>query len=628
MLYVILLFSVAGIAAMLTAVAWRHHSAPGAPAFALLMLTVVIWSFAYALELSSADLPTKLLWTRVEYLGIVVLPAAWFAFACQYTGHETWLTRRIIALLAIEPLVILLLIWTNQYHSLFWGTVSLAPGDPVFAWRSTRGIAYWVHAAYTYVVLLIGTILLIRAFIRSKGLYRGQAAGILLGALVPWVSNGIFLAGVSPLPQLELTPFAFLVTGVMIAWALFRFRLLTIVPIARDRIIEEISDGVLVLDESNHIVDINPTACQLIGRPAHEILGQPAASILARWPEVITRYRDTMATREELIIANGELFRCFDLHISPLHDRAGRFIGRVIMLHDITERKQVETTLSQAKEAAEAANRVKSAFLANMSHEFRTPLTAILGLSEMLQEGMYGSLTAEQEDVTNSIVHSGHHLLALISDILDLAKIEAGKMDLCLEEADIHILVDSIVVALRSLIERQGNTLTVQCPTALGRMHTDATRLRQVLLNLLHNANKFTEHGQIRFSVSTEIVSSNGVTQPAQFIIFEIADTGIGMTPEQQQELFQPFTQADSSTTRKYGGTGLGLALSRSFCRMLGGDIQVESALGHGATFTVRLPLVRAEENGGRERPGVAEIVLDEPDRTLNDEQEHSGFSV
>jgi signal transduction histidine kinase len=216
----------------------------------------------------------------------------------------------------------------------------------------------------------------------------------------------------------------------------------------------------------------------------------------------------------------------------------------------------------------------------------------------MLQEGMYGSLTAEQEDVTNGIVHSGHHLLALISDILDLAKIEAGKMDLCLEEADIHILVDSIVVALRSLIERRGNMLTVQCPPAMGRMHTDATRLRQVLFNLLHNANKFTEHGQIRFSVSTEVVSSNGVTQPAQFIIFEIADTGIGMTPEQQQELFQPFTQADSSTTRKYGGTGLGLALSRSLCRMLGGDIQVESALGHGATFTVRLPLVRVEENG------------------------------
>jgi PAS domain S-box-containing protein len=594
--YIVLLGIAATIAGILTAVAWRHRSAPGAPAFALLMLVVVVWSFAYALELSSADLPTKLLWTRMEYLGIVVLPAAWLAFACQYTGHERWLTHRTIALLAIEPLVMLLLIWTNQYHSLFWRTIALAPGDPVFAWRSTRGVAYWVHAAYTYAMLLIGTILLFRAFLRSSGLYRGQAAGILLAALIPWVSNGIYLAGASPLPQLELTPFAFLVTGVLMAWALFRFRLLTIVPVARDRVIEEIRDGVLVLDEQNHIVDINPAACRLIGRSAGEMIGQPAARIFARWPEVIARYRDTMAAREELVIAEGEILRCFDLHISPLRNRDGRLMGRVVVLYDITERKQAETALSQAKEVAEAANRVKSAFLANMSHEFRTPLTAILGLSEMLQEGMYGPLSAEQEGAMQSIVGSGHHLLTLINDILDLAKIEAGKMDLSLEEVDINTQIDTTVLALRSLIERQGNTITVQRPAGLERMRTDATRLRQVLFNLLHNANKFTEHGRIRLTVTTESVDGNAAKQPAQFIIFQVTDTGIGMTPEQQQKLFQPFTQADSSTTRIYGGSGLGLALSRSFCRMLGGDLQVESAVGHGSTFTVRLPLNAVEE--------------------------------
>src|SRR5262245_29095621 len=220
--YIFTLVIVAAVASILTSIAWRHRGTSGAPAFALLMLTVVVWSFFYALELSSATLPAKLFWTRVEYLGIVVLPAAWFAFACHYTGHESWMDRRVTALLAIEPLLILLLIWTNEYHGLFWRTVAVAPGDPLFAWRSTRGIAYWIHAGYTYVVLLSGTILLIGAFIRSPEVYRGQAAGLLLAAFVPWVSNGLYLAGLNPLAPLELTPFAFLVTGLVLAWAVLR----------------------------------------------------------------------------------------------------------------------------------------------------------------------------------------------------------------------------------------------------------------------------------------------------------------------------------------------------------------------------------------------------------------------
>jgi PAS domain S-box-containing protein len=597
--YIITLVLVAAVASVLTSIAWRHRSTPGAPAFALLMLTVVVWSFAYALELSSATLPAKLLWTRVEYLGIVVLPAAWFAFACQYTGHESWMGRRAIALLAIEPLLILLLIWTNEHHGLFWRMVALAPGDPLFAWRSTRGIAYWIHAGYTYLVLLSGTILLIGTFIRSPGMYRGQAAWLLLAALVPWVSNGLYLAGLNPLAPLELTPFAFLVTGLVIAWAVFRFHLLEIVPVARDRVLEEIEEGMLVLDGDNRIADINPAACQLIGRSARESIGQPAATILARWPAAITQYRQIVATHEELTIVEGARARCFDLRISSLRTYRGHVGGRVIVIHDITERKEAEVALAQAKETAEAASRVKSAFLTNMSHELRTPLTIILGLAELLHVGEYGTLSPEQKEIMDRILRSCQDLLFLINDVLDMSKIEAGKLELHLEDVDITAQVDAVVARLGSLIEERGNTLTVRYPTGLGTMRTDTTRLCQVLFNLLHNANRFTTRGPITLNVTVEATNgSNSTPLRVQFVVFQVSDTGIGMSPEQQQQLFRPFTQVDSSMTRKYGGAGLGLALSHSFCQMLGGDIQVQSALGQGSTFTIRLPRTSGGEIG------------------------------
>jgi PAS domain S-box-containing protein len=587
------------VAGVLTAIAWRHRMAPGAPAFALLMLTVVVWSFAYALQLGSATLPAKLFWTRMEYLGIGVLPAAWLAFAWQYTGHESLATRRAIVLLSIEPLLLLLLIWTNEHHGLFWSTIALAPGDPLFAWRSTRGIAYWVHAGYTYLLLLGGTILLIRAFLHAPELYRGQAGGILLGAFVPWVINGLYLAGLNPLAPMELTPFAFLITGIAIAWAVFRFHLLDLVPVARDRVIESIEEGILVLDPGNRIVDINPAACRLLGRTARETMGQPAGTILARWPAVIAQYREIIATHEELVVVHEGQPYYFDLRIAPLHSRGGRATGRVVMVHNITERKKAEIALAQAKEAAEAANRVKSAFLAQMSHELRTPLTAILGLSELLHEGGYGALSEEQHDIVGRIMRSGDHLLTLINDVLDLSKIEAGKLDLHLEDVDITSQVDAVVATLSPLINRQGNTLTIQCPAGLGMMRTDATRLRQVLFNLLHNANKFTTRGQINVNVRVEVTIDHSDLPPGSaHVLFQVRDTGIGMTQDQQQRLFQPFTQADSSTTRTYGGTGLGLALSRSLCQMLGGDIHVQSALGQGSTFTVRLPRIGESATG------------------------------
>ncbi len=251
---------------------------------------------------------------------------------------------------------------------------------------------------------------------------------------------------------------------------------------------------------------------------------------------------------------------------------------------EIAERRWVEKALEGAKEAAEVANRAKSRFLANTSHELRTPLNAIINLSEVVLED---ARTLDRQDAIEPlerVLRASWHLLALINDVLDLSKIEAGKMELHLESVSIGPLVEDVGKTVRPLAEKNGNRLTVECAKELGTIQADPTRVRQALFNLASNAAKFTEQGTI--AIAAERRSDDG----SEWIVMSVADTGIGMTPEQVAKLFADFTQADSSSTRKFGGTGLGLAISRRFCRMMGGDITVESVPGRGSTFTIRLP--------------------------------------
>ncbi|KAM3100595.1 ATP-binding protein [Phormidesmis sp. 146-35] len=266
------------------------------------------------------------------------------------------------------------------------------------------------------------------------------------------------------------------------------------------------------------------------------------------------------------------------------------------MFQEIAQRKQIEQELQAAKEKAEAANRTKSQFLANMSHELRTPMNAIIGYSEMLQEDAIERQQTEFLPDLQRIHAAGNHLLGLINDILDLSKIEAGKTELFVESFDVAQLIQEVAYTVKPLITQNHNQLIVCCPEAIGSLNADLTKVRQVLFNLLSNAAKFTENGTITITVEqSSPFPSSSLLLPPPSLLFHISDTGIGMTPDQSTTLFDPFTQADTSTTRKYGGTGLGLAISRHFVRMMGGDIFVESALDQGSTFTVSLPIVASE---------------------------------
>ena len=348
--------------------------------------------------------------------------------------------------------------------------------------------------------------------------------------------------------------------------------------------------GVSIVDAQGRIVQRNAAASALLGE-GHALAVRDAEGQPLTEPQLaqVLRTGEPSVEREIAILAPDGEWRTVLSSAVPIRDESGIVVGGVDAVVDITERKRAEGEVRDAKEAAEEANKAKSQFLANMSHELRTPLNAVIGYSEMLQEEAEElGIPAILPDL-EKIHTAGRSLLGLINDVLDLSKIEAGRMDLYLETFEIASMIEEVTTTLAPLVQRKDNTLDLRLPPGIGTMHADLTKVRQVLFNLLGNAAKFTERGTIGLAVYRERRDDR------ERVSFRVSDSGIGMSVEQQGRLFQAFSQADASTTRKFGGTGLGLAITGRLCEMMGGEIVVESEPGRGSTFTVHLPAEMAE---------------------------------
>ena len=344
--------------------------------------------------------------------------------------------------------------------------------------------------------------------------------------------------------------------------------------------------AIVTLDRAQNIISCNPAFEKLFGYTQTEVIGRNLDELIATDAtrseaiqytlQGLTRAVRGMARRRR---KDGSIVDVELLGVPVMVD--GERVGLMGLYHDITE-------LLQARREAEAANSAKSQFLANMSHELRTPLNAIIGYSEMVEED---AAALEQSTIVGDVGKirtAGKHLLALINDILDLSKVEAGKMDLHLETFELRTLVSDVGTTVQPLVAKNANRLEIACPADIGTMHADLTKVRQMLLNLLSNACKFTNRGTIELTVARE---RNGRSDR---IVLRVRDSGIGLTPEQMDRLFEAFAQADTSTSSRYGGTGLGLAITKRFCHLMGGDVTVESEIGKGSVFTIQLPAIVA----------------------------------
>ena len=627
--YVLPLVVAAVVSAVVARMAWRRRRVPGATSLLLLMLVIIEWSLMNVLELGSPELEVKLFWANLQYLGIVIVPMMWLVFALQYTGREKHLTYRNLVLLLIVPVITLFLAWTNNLHGLMAYNVRLDTGGPFSVVAKTYGIWFWVNAAYSYGLILLGTVLLLQVLFRASHLYRGQAVALLIGALAPWIGNVLYISGFSPIRGLDITPCAFAITGLAIAWGLLRFRLLDIVPMAREVVIEGMGDGVIVLDAQNRIVDVNPAAQRIIGRTTSEVIGQLANRIMPYLPDLVQERRPAKEVQAEIAQGKGEKQCHYSLLISPLPNRR----GYLVVLRNITRQKKAEEKLKQYQEHLEVQveertsqlkktlrnlenevgerkmaeslireqnerlrelDKMKSKFLSTAAHELRTPLTSILGFSELLINTKQDK--KEQTRFLEIINKEAGDLTDIVNDLLDVSRIEDGRG---FEITKAPIQLEEVLLKSINLIKGQtdGHLFKVDIPHDLPKVQADKNRMGQVMENLLSNAVKFSpEGGEVTVSVE----------RGGDELKTSVADVGIGIPEKDLPHVFDRFYRASNATRAAIRGTGLGLDIVKYIIESHGGRVWAESKPGKGSIFTFTLPLrsTRAvtESKGFREK--------------------------
>ncbi len=571
---------------------WQHRTVPGATGLFGVQLGGWVRMLFFAIELSSSNMLVKQVANNMRITGIIIGALFLLIFALQYTGRQDWLTGRRLYLILVPSILVLIILWTNGWHHMFWESYPVTPKDGFLIPIRIYGSLFWIQFVNSLSQVFASFAILIYAAIITKTIYRIQATVVFLSVSPLLLGDILFTLKLFPNLMVNPSALGYAFGSILLTWVLVRYRLVDLVPIAHHILVQSMSDGMLVLDKQQRIVDLNPAAEHFAGIPLQTAIGKPASMLLPESDTWLSNLEQSGNTYTELSRSDGTTSHLYEAQSSPITSRKGDLTGWVIVLRDITARKMAEESLKKARDAAEAANQAKSVFLANMSHEFRTPLNAILGFTQILS-AEHG-LAPKHYEYLAIIQRGGEHLLTLISSILDMSKIEAGRTTIQTTTFNLYEMLDTLEALFQERAEAKQLALRIHCAQDVPiRIITDEVKLRQVFINLLSNAIKFTDRGHVHLDVA-QVATPQKPTDSHQYLSTItlqciVSDTGPGVAPAQLEEIFQPFVQG--TTTHQAQGTGLGLAISRSFVELMGGTITVQSELGQGTTFVVTIPV-------------------------------------
>ena len=577
--YVVIFFIAAAVSAAVAVYAWRQRTVPGALQLAWLMAAGAEWSLTGGLEAAAVGIPAKVFWSQIEYIGADTGPVLFLLFALAYARPTRPLPRWVTALAWVIPIATILLAATNAWHHLIWtGFTPDTAGNNILTYH--HGPWFYFAVAYFYLLIAWCAFILIREAVRRGRPYRGQTLTVVLGSVMPLATAGLYIAGLSPVPGLDISPLGFMFAGLALAWGILQFRLFDLVPVARDLLFESMGDGAVVLDVQNRIVDINPAARRLLGAEG-VLIGQSARDVLAPRPDLIERYRDVMEGLAEIEWQRGPSRR-LELRISPVRDRRGRSIGRLILLRDITERKRTEEALQRSNAELQASNQELDAFAHTVAHDLKTPLNVIAGYAELLTESDEIQGSADLREYVPAILRGAGKMVEIVNSLLLLANTRQENVPIA--PLDTAELVAEAQRRLAHEIELRRAEITTHTtwPAAVGY----GPWVEEVWVNYLSNALKYGGRPDLIPPIPPRVELA-GQVQADGFVRFTIRDNGPGIAPEDQRQLFMV---ADRFGERRQASHGLGLSIVRRIIERMGGQVGVESVVGEGSAFYFTLP--------------------------------------
>jgi len=539
------------------------------------MLGIAIWALSYGLELSSTSLEQMLFWINVEYLGIAFIPAFWLLFLLKFTGKDKWLHPKYFYAFMLLPLITLLMVWTNTYHHLHYKSVGLDNSGPFPLLSLETGPWYIVHTIYFYTLLVWGVILLVNKYRKSDQVFRKQNLTILIAVFIPWVANVLYLFGYRPMGHIDSTPFAFVITMLFLSIGLVRFRLLDIIPIAREKVIEAMNEGLIVTDNQDRVVDLNQEIRKILKIEEKKIIGKRLELILPEQAELYELIKARKGGQLQLKLLNSELF--LEASLTPLFENQHAYSGLIILIRDITERVEIQNKVRLQSEQLLGMNKLKDRLFSIIAHDLRGPLINLNDIIKMLNEGM---ITEEEfKSFVPQLSKNIGYTTGLLENLLFWSKSQlqgevVKPVYFNLKEISVNILhlFENTIHEKDILIE---NNIQLSC-----KVYADKDMIQLVVRNLISNAVKFSKRGgSIKLTTRTEENYTN----------LCVTDTGVGISETDQKKLFEQETFTTRGTDNEQG-TGLGLLLCKDFIEKNGGSIWVESEIGKGSKFCVRIP--------------------------------------
>lgn len=561
--------------------AWKPRYAPRGKVFALLMLAIAIWSAAYGFELASTTRQAMLFWLKVEYLAIPYIPLLMLMVVMQFAGLANEFSVKNVWYLLVIPVLTMFFSISHEYHTIYYKSVEMDSSGAIPLLELNIGLWYYVHVVYSYLLILWGLGVVAKKIIYQRSLFRNQLLFMLFAVLVPLITFTVYFAGLMPIKNIDPTPFAFAFSGLLISVSIFRYRMLDLMPIAREHIFQSMGDGLVVIDNKQRLVDSNPISLSIFNWKKTPY-GAEISKLWEAYPELLENYTDQTKANWEFTLrkANGQT-NYFLGSISAIRNHKQDVVGKLIIIHDITQRYLLQDTIRKSEEKLRILNAEKDKLFSIIAHDLRGPIGSFIGITEMFTDDTNDLDTAEMKKIIHEMNRSATSLQSLLENLLNWSRMQRQDVVIHQSSCNVRMLTEKSVEVHHDAILSKEIYIKNSISEALD-VFADENMLMTVFRNLVSNAVKFTPRGgNILLQANTD---ENGMVH------IKVRDTGIGMPHEIIADLYRLDKKTSRRGTENEPSSGLGLILCKEFVEKNNGQILVESIVNKGTTFTVILP--------------------------------------